>query len=87
MVESEAVEFCFEVIGGEPRLMFTRDGGQLVLSLRTEDGLIYQIEQATALNGPWTAEGAAFIGTGRLKTVGVAADNASRFLRVRSETP
>ncbi|MBX3747153.1 MAG: choice-of-anchor M domain-containing protein [Verrucomicrobiae bacterium] len=87
VVESEAVEFCFEVIGGEPRLMFARDGGQLVLSLRTEDGLIHQIEQATALNGPWTAEGAAFIGTGRLKTVGVAADNASRFFRVRSETP
>ncbi|MBL9170966.1 MAG: choice-of-anchor M domain-containing protein [Verrucomicrobiales bacterium] len=84
LIESREVEYCFEVIGIESRLAIARSGGNVTISFVTQDGLTYHLESAPAVTGPWTDEGAAFLGTGRLKEISVPAGGGRAFFRVNA---
>jgi len=81
-ITSDEVEICFEVIGIGTRLNIAIDGTQAGIRLVTQDGLSYQLKSAPTLTGPWTDEGAAFIGTGRLKQITVPLSSGARFFHV-----
>jgi surface-anchored protein len=83
-IESEEVEFCFEVIGIETRLAITRSGGNATISFVTQDGLTYQLETAPTVTGPWTDEGAAFLGTGREKNITVPLNPGAAFFKMKA---
>ena len=83
-IESEEVEFCFEVIGIETRLAIARSGGNATINFVTQDGLTYQLESAPAVTGPWANEGAAFLGTGREKTITVPLSPGAAFFRMKA---
>ncbi|MBM3844741.1 MAG: hypothetical protein FJ405_00450 [Verrucomicrobia bacterium] len=85
-ITSDEVEICFEVIGIETRLNIAIDGTQAGIRLVTQDGLSYQLKSAPTLTGPWTDEGAAFIGTGRLKQITVPLNSGARFFHVEAST-
>jgi hypothetical protein len=48
--------------------------------------LKYQLESAPALTGPWTDDGAAFLGTGRMKYINVPINAGSRFFKMKAAT-
>jgi len=82
-VESEEVEVCFEVIGIETRLALTRaNATTLTLTVTTEDGIVYRLQSAPAVTGPWSDVGQPFIGTGRDKQLTVPVAGAAGFYRI-----
>jgi surface-anchored protein len=83
-VESDEVEYCFEVVGIETRIGIARNGGVTTLPFLTQDGLTYQLESAAHATGPWLNEGAAFLGTGREKNLIITPGGAAQFYRVRA---
>lgn len=85
-VESEEVEYLFEVIGIETHLAIDRTGDNGTVSFVTQDGLTYQLESAPAVTGPWANEGASFLGTGRMKHITVPLDSGAQFFRMKAET-
>jgi surface-anchored protein len=85
-IESEEVEYCFEVVPIETRLTIARNGGNATISFVTQAGLTYQLESAPSVTGPWTNEGAAFLGTGRLKQINVPLGPGAWFFRMEAAT-
>ncbi|MBL9129164.1 MAG: TIGR03769 domain-containing protein, partial [Verrucomicrobiales bacterium] len=75
-------DFFFEVIGASPALALTRSGDGLSLSLNTEEGVHYRLQACAALGAPWQDVGAAFVGTGRGKTITLPKDASAEFFRV-----
>ena len=80
------VTYYFEVIGIETQLAIARSGGSATISFVTQDGLTYQLESAPTVTGPWTDEGAAFLGTGRAKTITVPFSPGAQFFRMKAGT-
>ena len=78
------VTYFFEVIPVETRFAINRSGGNATISFVTQDGLTYQLESAPTVTGPWTDEGAAFLGTGREKNITVPASGAGAFFRINA---
>ncbi len=78
------VTYFFEVIGIETQLAITRSGGSATISFVTQDGLTYQLEAASTITGPWTDEGAAFLGTGRAKQITVPLSPGAVFFRMKA---
>ncbi|MBL9137340.1 MAG: choice-of-anchor M domain-containing protein [Verrucomicrobiales bacterium] len=77
--------FTFEVTSASPTLSAVRgSSGSVALSFATEDGVVYQIESAPGIAGPWTSFGAPIIGTGRRKEIAVPTNAASAVFRVRT---
>ncbi|MCI0538030.1 MAG: choice-of-anchor M domain-containing protein, partial [Verrucomicrobiales bacterium] len=76
--------YHFDVISLETALAATRDNsGNLVLTLNTEDGIVYQLQSTPTLpNTQWTDMGAAFVGTGRDKQISVPLSGNAAFFRV-----
>ena len=85
-IESEEAEYFFEVVPIETRLAIARSGGNATISFVTQDGLTYQLESAPTVTGPWTNEGAAFLGTGRAKTITVPFSPGAQFFRTKAGT-
>jgi len=79
------VTYYFEVIGIETQLAIARSGGSATISFVTQDGLTYQLESAPAVTGPWADEGAAFLGTGRMKTITVPLSPGAQFFRMKAD--
>ncbi len=78
------VTYFFEVIPIETELTITCSGGSATISFLTQDGLTYQLEAAPAVTGPWTDEGAAFLGTGRAKQITVPLSGDAQFFRMKA---
>ena len=78
------VTYYFEVIGIETQLAIARSGSNATISFVTQDGLTYQLESAPAVTGPWTDEGAAFLGTGRAKQITVPLSPGARFFKMKA---
>ncbi len=78
------VTYYFEVIGIETQLAIARNGGNATVSFISQDGLTYQLESAPTVTGPWTDEGAAFLGTGRMKTITVPLSPGARFFKMKA---
>ncbi|MCI0540637.1 MAG: choice-of-anchor M domain-containing protein [Verrucomicrobiales bacterium] len=86
-LSSGDVTYHFEVIIIEPRLSLTHnDAATLALTVTTEDAIVYQLQSAASVNGPWSNVGQPFIGTGRHKQFTVPiAGNAAGFYRIFTE--
>ncbi len=78
------ITYFFEVLPIETRLRITRTESGTSISFATQDGLIYQLEGASSVGGPWSDLGPAFVGTGRAKEINVATSDAWRFFRIRA---
>ncbi len=81
------VTYHIEVVGIDTQLSLTRtDATNLALTVTTEDGIIYQLQSAAKVNGPWSDVGQPFIGTGRDKQFSVPLGGGAGFYRVQSNT-
>jgi surface-anchored protein len=85
-VQTDPVDVVFEVVAIEMNLEIAQSGNDVSLSFLTQDGLKYQLESAPALTGPWTDDGAAFLGTGRMKYINVPINAGSRFFKMKAAT-
>ncbi len=80
------VTYYFQVIPIVTQLAVTRGVGSATVSFVTQDGLTYQLESAPTITGPWTDEGAAFLGTGQPKQITVPLNPSAQFFRMKTVT-
>jgi hypothetical protein len=66
------------------RLDLTRTPDGITLSFATREGLAYQIQAASSLNGAWVAEGNLILGTGTIAQLNLSTTSSNKFFRVRS---
>ncbi len=83
-IRSGDVTYYFEVLPIETRLAIARNEAGTSITFQTQDGLTYQLEAASAIHGPWSDLGPAFVGTGRAKEITVTNGDALSFFRVRA---
>jgi len=82
-LKSGEVTYHFEVIGIEPKLALRRtDAATIALTASTEDGIVYQLQSAAIVSGPWSDVGQPFIGTGRDKQFSVPSAAGAAFFRI-----
>jgi len=82
-VTSEVAIYHFTIISRATQTTLTRKSeGLLNLSTTTEDGIIYQLQSAASLVGPWSDVAQRFIGTGRSKEFNVPVAPGAAFYRV-----
>ncbi len=82
-VTSEVAYYHFEVVSPEVELRLTRsDAAKLALTVTTQDGIVYQLQSAGSITGPWSNLGQPFIGTGRDKQFTVPVGGGAAFYRV-----
>lgn len=65
-------------------LAVIRTGSDVSINFVTEDGLIYQLESAPALTGPWRDLGAPFVGTGRPRQINVSAHEDAQYFQIKA---
>lgn len=81
--QSDDVTYHFEVVGVDPHLTLApTNPTTLALTVTTEDGIIYQLQSAASLAGPWNDVAQPFIGTGRTKQFSIPVTSGSGFYRV-----
>jgi len=87
-VSSGEVSYFIEVVPIETEVFVGLQTPELLtVSFVTQDGLMYQLETAASLEGPWTEIGEPFEGNGLAKHLSVAISGQAGFFRLKTVTP